>query len=163
MHLFQDLSQEILYQIALDMKLKVYEANEPIILKDEVGSSLFFVVDGKAQVISEDGNSVYGDFLPNSFFGEISLFFDTKRTASVIASTVCTVLELRKEKLDVIMNHDKSIREKITLQAEGIHQLVISRKDTVFQSKNNGMEDFDKEKTILNLKKVHDSNRLYFA
>jgi CRP-like cAMP-binding protein len=156
MYLFQDIPQEVLYQLALSMKLKIYEANEPIIRKDENGSSIFFVADGKAQVISDDGNSVYGDLLPNSFFGEIALFFDTKRTASVVASTVCTVLELEKESLDIIMNHDKAIKEKILQQAEGNHQLVISRKNTVLQSKNNGFEDFDKEKTIANLKKVCD-------
>jgi len=41
---------------------------------------------------------------PGSHFGEISLLFDCKRTASIVATNYCTFAKLTKEKFEEVSN-----------------------------------------------------------
>jgi len=79
------------------MKLFVFEQNKIIIRRGEDAHSMFFIISGEVQVESDDGNKIYAEMGQNSFFGEVALFYDIKRTANIRAKTQCTVMELDKE------------------------------------------------------------------
>jgi len=98
--------KEIISMVDLDMLknraiVKVFPAKY-IILKE--GStepySMYIVLSGKAEVWTNFNNaqrSQMATLEPGSFFGEMSLFLREPRSATVIASTDVTLLELTPE------------------------------------------------------------------
>jgi len=79
------------------MKLCIFEENKLIIRRGEDANSMFFIISGEVQVESDDGSKIYAEMGQNSFFGEVALFYDIKRTANIRAKTQCTVMELYKD------------------------------------------------------------------
>jgi len=95
--LFQQCDTGFLHQLALSMKLCIFEQNQLIIRRGDVANSMFFIISGEVQVESDDGSKVYAEMGQNSFFGEVALFYDIRRTANIRAKSQCTVMELYKD------------------------------------------------------------------
>ncbi|KAJ3168607.1 hypothetical protein HDU88_001499 [Geranomyces variabilis] len=106
--LFKDADLSLLHQLALVLKLRIYEPGASIIKKDEVGTSMYFVLDGTAEVISEDGATIYAELNATSFFGEVALLFEVNRTATVRSRTRTTLFELRKDALTAVLDQNST-------------------------------------------------------
>ncbi|KAI9206670.1 uncharacterized protein BJ171DRAFT_16301 [Polychytrium aggregatum] len=156
--LFKDGPVGFLHELALALKLRVYKPGERIINKDEIGTSMYFVVDGIAEVTSEDGSTVYAELGENSFFGEVALFFEVNRTASVQSKTGCTVFELSKDSLHSVLDKHPSLQAKMREKALENYNLFQSRQAALKQikerSKDHKTEQYDVEATIDRLKGV---------
>lgn len=95
--LFQRFDQRQLKRLANRFVSREYEAGKEIVTQGMEGIGLFVVVSGRAEAVRErlDGTKVVvNQFDPGDFFGEMALFDDGPRTASVIATepTHCLVL-----------------------------------------------------------------------
>ncbi|KAJ3118719.1 hypothetical protein HK098_005849 [Nowakowskiella sp. JEL0407] len=156
--LFKDGSVGFLHELAFALKLKTYQSMEYVIRKDEIGSSMFFVVEGSADVISDDGKTVYAEMPQYSFFGEVALFFHVHRTASVRAKTTCTLFELSKESLSKILEDHQALKETMTATAAENYELFQQRQRAIEQisqrSHKASLEAYDVEATTDRLKKV---------
>ena len=83
------------------MTTRTYQEGEYIIREGEMGSEMFTIREGVATVETPDGRSFP---LPTgSMFGEIALFLEMKRTASIWAQTKVEVLVLSKASCDEIL------------------------------------------------------------
>ena len=106
--------KEILYEIidspkfleGLAWKRCFYKAGEKIIEKGEIGSTLFFLEEGSVRVLGGaeiDGNIKINpglcDLQVGSLFGDICLYGNHRRTASVMALTDVQTLEIRSDML----------------------------------------------------------------
>ncbi len=79
--------------------------DESIIVRGDIGDSLFLIVRGVAEVVTEDGE-VISRLTSGDFFGERALLQGTPRNSTVRAATPCTCYELhRREWQDVCANH----------------------------------------------------------
>lgn len=126
-----------------------------IIRKDEVGKSMFFVVDGVAEVISEDQKAVYADLNANSFFGEVALFFEINRTATVRSRTRTTMYELSKEALEKVLEQHLELKETMAARAEENFRLFRNRQKAVEEiSEQTTADAFGIEATASRLKQV---------
>jgi len=96
--LFNDLSKDELNEIAEFTRFKTVKPREVIVRKYDPGSEMFIIVAGKVSLstVTEDGKeltfAILGD---GEIFGEISLFDNMERTATVTAveSTELLILE----------------------------------------------------------------------
>jgi len=54
--LFKNVDQAFLESLANEMHVRLFNKNDNIIVKGEVGRALFFILKGEVSVISDDGN-----------------------------------------------------------------------------------------------------------
>ena len=105
--------------LALSLSPVQYSQNDIIIKRGDVASEMYFVVKGISEVFNEEDGTVYAQFSPGSFFGEVGLFFDIKRTASVhCVSDNITLFKLTREVLDKILENYPEISQKIKSEAK---------------------------------------------
>ncbi|KAJ3092078.1 hypothetical protein HK102_010988 [Quaeritorhiza haematococci] len=139
--LFKDTSLAFLHQLALFSKVRVFNSGDIIIRKDEIADSMYFVIDGFAEVVSDNQKTIHATLPPNSFFGEVGLFFDTCRTATVraaskdkygatdesAAASQCTVVQLNKDALKKALASYPQLKQVIEAQANENFQLFQER------------------------------------
>ena len=65
--------------------------SEHVVRKGAVGKEMFFIYRGKCTVLANDNKSPLFTLKQGSFFGEIALVLNERRTASVIAASLCDV------------------------------------------------------------------------
>ena len=99
---------------------------------------MYFLIDGEAQVISDDGSTVYAELKPSSFFGEVALFYEVARTATVRASAKATMFELDKSDLGEVLEQHPQLRDTMKRTAEENWLL--------FQKRQKGVEKLVEEK-----------------
>lgn len=84
-----------------------------LVREGEEGRSMFLIEDGTVEVVTTDpsGASVVLAHLgPGDFFGEVSVLTGRPRTATVVATTPVTVIEVGKEDLDRISATHPEVR-----------------------------------------------------
>ncbi|KAI9009864.1 hypothetical protein BC832DRAFT_390499 [Gaertneriomyces semiglobifer] len=110
--LFQDSDNAFLNSVAFKMKPLVVLHGMYIFRKNDEGEEMFFIKNGKVEICGDAGN-VFATLSPGSFFGEIALFEDTKRTASARALGDVELCVLNKEDFKQIMTQHPTIAEQI--------------------------------------------------
>lgn len=113
--IFAHASQEFLAEILNYGSVRVFMPGDRIIQQGAEGNSMFILSLGLAQVVKENldyaGNSVVrnlyfiGGLTYGSVFGElVMLGVQSKRTASIVASSTCCTWEVEHEKILGILN-----------------------------------------------------------
>jgi len=97
--LFNDLSKEELNEIVDFVKFRTAKPREVIVRKYDPGKEMFVIVSGKVSLstVTEDGKELTFAILGNGeMFGEISLFDNMERTATVTAVETSELLILEQ-------------------------------------------------------------------
>jgi CRP/FNR family transcriptional regulator, cyclic AMP receptor protein len=99
--LFEGLSDDDRAALAARMNEKQYKAGQPVFGMGEQGSSMYVVLSGAVQIFlppkEKDGERVVlKDTRTGEYFGELALFDDKPRSASVDATVDTTLLELTR-------------------------------------------------------------------
>jgi CRP/FNR family cyclic AMP-dependent transcriptional regulator len=100
--LFDTLAAEDLDALARRMTERAFKAGEVVFSKGDQGSSMYVVLSGAVQIFlpgsgPDDPRVVLKDARTGEYFGELSLFDDKPRSASVEATVETTLLELTRE------------------------------------------------------------------
>lgn len=147
-----------LHHLALLVRFKSYEEQSIIIKKDDPGDSMFVIIDGSAEVTSPDGEIVYATLSVNAFFGEVCMFYDVRRTATVKAKVHTTVLELSKESLKSALEEYPELKETMMRAAQQNFELFTKRESAtnVGESKlgRQNTEELETATVMERLKKV---------
>ncbi|HXH62374.1 MAG TPA: cyclic nucleotide-binding domain-containing protein [Fimbriimonadaceae bacterium] len=121
MDLFQALRDSYLTEGLTDDQVRAIEAiSEGLICKDlqevirefDEPSDVFILVHGKARVTTNSGEPI-ARLKDGSIFGEIALFSDTQRTASVLSDGVSKFVRIDGKKLNALMDDKPEIGVKI--------------------------------------------------
>jgi CRP-like cAMP-binding protein len=91
---------------------RTYPKNSVILFEDDPGDALFVVAEGQVKVvlIGEDGREVILSVLgEGEFFGEMALIDDEPRSAHVIAMEDSTLVVLRREDFQPILEQTPAI------------------------------------------------------
>jgi CRP-like cAMP-binding protein len=118
---------------------------------------MFFILDGAAQVVSADGKTVFAELATNAFFGEVSLFYQTNRTANVRARLHTTVLEISKDALFSVVEQHPELKEVMLAKAKENYELFLKRQQglsTLKKTPSDVGEEFDLDATVERLRKV---------
>eukprot|EP01015_Nassula_variabilis_P000946 TRINITY_DN10518_c0_g1_i2.p1 TRINITY_DN10518_c0_g1~~TRINITY_DN10518_c0_g1_i2.p1 ORF type:complete len:224 (-),score=57.81 TRINITY_DN10518_c0_g1_i2:11-637(-) len=86
--------------------------------RDDVGEEMFFIIQGTVKIMSSDERTVIVRLKEGSFFGEIALLQQVRRTASVVAETVCVLYVLRKDDVDKVFQNYPELKKKLDDQAK---------------------------------------------
>ncbi len=86
-------------------------AGQAVFVKDEPGSSMYFIVQGQVRV--HDGDFEFGKFGEGDAFGEMALLDRAARSASVTALTETHLLELGQEPFYVLIEDHSDVGRHI--------------------------------------------------
>eukprot|EP01061_Rhynchopus_euleeides_P045285 TRINITY_DN8065_c0_g1_i2.p1 TRINITY_DN8065_c0_g1~~TRINITY_DN8065_c0_g1_i2.p1 ORF type:complete len:846 (+),score=308.73 TRINITY_DN8065_c0_g1_i2:717-3254(+) len=81
---------------------QVQPQESTVVVKGEIGEKMYFVSQGQLKVLSETGRKV-GSLGDGSFFGEICVLFDSRRTATIVADTHVVLFTLSKTAFKTIL------------------------------------------------------------
>lgn len=87
-----------------------------VVKQDAIGDSLFLIQSGSVQVLREepDGSQrVLGNLKEGDFFGEMALLTGRPRSATVVTTTDCKILELSKRQLTELMQKYPRIEQML--------------------------------------------------
>src|ERR671918_518694 len=105
--LFSQLAPAELQRVVEATRERTYPKNSVILFEDDPGDALYVVAQGQVKVvlIGEDGREVILSVLgEGEFFGEMALIDDEPRSAHVIAMEDSTLLVLRREDFQGILD-----------------------------------------------------------
>lgn len=92
--LFGLLSESDRHALASTVAARLYGDREPIVAQGDSGDSAYVIVEGRARVSLEPGDTDVAVLGPGQYFGEMSLLTGEARTATVRAQGDCQVLEI---------------------------------------------------------------------
>ncbi len=103
----QSLAQEIRAEFQPQAGFVHFNEGETIIRQGDVADKVYTLLDGSADAIC-DGVKV-GDINANEIFGALAVFTRQNRIASVVATSDCSVLAVRKEEFVDLIDHQPQI------------------------------------------------------
>ncbi len=106
-----------LQKLAEDVFQKTIQANEVVVAQGDEGDTMYIVIDGAlaVKVKLPDGKEIeVAVFSAGDFFGEMSLLTGAQRTASVVALTEATVLEISKADFQVLFAAQPSLASRLS-------------------------------------------------
>ncbi len=111
--LFDTLSRDDTEALAKRLSTKTFAAGSAVFNMGDKGSSMYIVSSGSVQIFLPGGEVpeervVLKDVRTGEYFGELSLFDDKPRSASVAASTDTVLLELTREDLGDHLSRSKT-------------------------------------------------------
>lgn len=95
-HFLKSAPEDIIGRLALDTEELTIQAGDTVFSKGEVGSAMYFLVDGRVRI--HDNDIVLKQLGTGEVFGEIAALSSELRTASVTAETNCTLYRLEQER-----------------------------------------------------------------
>ncbi len=101
--LFMSAPEEFLVAIGKHLRPQIHPAHDVILTEGDEAKAMFWLVRGVVAVTSRDGEAVFAELKPGSFFGEIGVLMDMPRTATIVARTKCLLLALKREDLHTEM------------------------------------------------------------
>ncbi len=105
--LFSEVARHDLERLAATATERVFEANEEIVSEGEAGDSMFIITSGEAEVLL--GDTHVADLGVRDFLGEMALFRNTPRSATVRAKTGVSTLRITQWDLDRELRDNPSI------------------------------------------------------
>jgi len=122
LELFHGASKEFVAEFADNLQELVITPDEFLFNEGDIGKKVFFVTKGELSVLTENNTKEIAKIKKGSIFGEIALFKNTPRNASVKAITFCHLYYLDKDSFDMLIPKYPSIAKKIeekVLEREG--------------------------------------------
>ncbi len=101
--IFQPLSDDDLLDLATLLKLEDYHWGFPILQKGDPASNLFIIVEGRVEVMDEDGVTL-AEIGRGNVFGEMSLLSGDKVTTTIMAMEPCKIASLSQKNFRHVLN-----------------------------------------------------------
>ena len=98
---FADLPAAELDALAAVMHVVRADAGRRVVTRDDYGTAVFFIEEGAADVLTDDGEPVKR-LGPGDTFGEIALLLTGQRTATIVAHTPMRLITLSGHEFDRI-------------------------------------------------------------
>lgn len=123
---FSEIDDLLLGEICLSLRTRIFLPKDMILFKGDIGKELFIIAKGVVEVLRDDlPPSKRFQHPPillrkGSFFGEIALIMESRRTCSVQSKTICEVNVLEQETFDSILRAHPDFARKM-------NELVVSR------------------------------------
>ena len=115
--LFQGAGAAFIREVALELESVVMTPGDTIIKAGERGRDMFFISRGTVEALAPDG-TLFRTLSDGDFFGEIALFLDQPRSATVRAVTYCDLYRLDKTMFDRTLKHFPGIADEIKALAK---------------------------------------------
>lgn len=111
---------------------RVYAAGDRVVVKDEIGNTMFFVLAGETRV--QDPKAVAPVMGPGSFFGELAVITQGPRTNTVVAQTDCLLMECSRRAVADLRKKSKTFKAAILDTYRDRLMMALLRKTALFRS-----------------------------
>mmetsp|Transcript_8756 Transcript_8756/g.12963 ORF Transcript_8756/g.12963 Transcript_8756/m.12963 type:complete len:547 (-) Transcript_8756:64-1704(-) len=109
--LFKNVSSDCLEALSKALKQVYADPKDDIIHYGDIGREMYFLAHGSVEVLTREGKQVAT--IDEGFFGEIALFYSSKRTATIRALTYCSLFQLDKVDFLRIMNSFPDLTKQV--------------------------------------------------
>jgi len=116
--LFRGISDKFLKEVSLYLRPVVYTPGDYVFREGDKGNEMYFIIKGKLKVLTGDENKTLTTLSDGDFFGELALFKDEVRNATVQATTYCDLYLLSKEVFNHVLKNYPDISSHIKKIAE---------------------------------------------
>lgn len=116
--LFSDAPESFFVKLTKALNLVQFWTQQSIVKSGEPAKSMYWILRGTVAVTSPDGESIYAELAPGSFFGEIGILFNRPRTATVIARTKVLLGVLTKDALNQVLEDYPDLEKIIRHEAQ---------------------------------------------
>lgn len=133
-NIFKEFSTDTIAYITKHSIVKEYNPGQEIILNDDSGTDVYFMLKGNANALnySKSGKSVnYAELKSGDFFGELSAVDGLQRSATVMASATCKVAVLAGRHFNFLIDNDLTF-----------NRLLLSRLVKIIRSSNERIRGF---------------------
>lgn len=103
--IFQGATEHFVEEIVMALKPEILPPHEYIIREGNWGHEMYFIKRGLVQAFSEKTGTIYRNMGEGTFFGEIALVYEQKRTASIITLTYCELFVLEKDDFKKVLEN----------------------------------------------------------
>lgn len=124
----------------------MYADGKLIVKKDDDANEMYLILNGAVEVISDDLKTVFAVMNQGSFFGEVGILLQTKRTANVRAKGPTTLLKLTRGDLQEVISKYPVI--------EGELKKAAAERYALFQKRETPTNEIVFELNMQNLMKV---------
>ncbi|KAJ3032576.1 hypothetical protein HK097_005191, partial [Rhizophlyctis rosea] len=111
--LFQDTDINFLSGVTFKMRTLIVLSGWYVFRKDDEGEEMFFIKSGKVEICNDQTGQVFVTLSEGSFFGEIALFEDCKRTASARASGDVELCLITKADFNRLLSQHPLIADRL--------------------------------------------------
>jgi CRP-like cAMP-binding protein/Fe-S-cluster-containing hydrogenase component 2 len=113
--LFGNLSDTMLEELEGKVKLKSFNQGDVIFREGDPGDSLYIMRNGFVKITKQSGDKdqIVAYLAQGSYFGEMALLEDEKRSATVSAFTKVEIIEVVKEDFNTLLGTDPKLAEEI--------------------------------------------------
>ncbi len=118
--LFRGLSEDFLEEVALALKPDVYVPGEDVFRQGHPGERMYFVISGRLRVI-RDEHSELGTLRDGDFFGEVALFTNQPRNATVRAEGYCDLYALDRQAFTRLLERYPDVGDQLRQVAQTRH------------------------------------------
>ncbi len=124
LHLFRDLKEDELEEIAQSLEEKKYEPQEVVLKQGEEGNQFFIISSGKVKVTRKTlgQEKVIGLRMERDYFGEEALLHKVRRTATIVAEEKTTALILSREAFHKLLKTMPQLRLRFKVSVDS-HRL----------------------------------------
>jgi small-conductance mechanosensitive channel/CRP-like cAMP-binding protein len=114
--LFSLLDKSQIDQLARAARQTAYGKGETIIRQGEPGESMFVLASGSANVFAKKDTTLLqvGTLQSGDCFGEVSLLTGEPRSATVVATTDCSVIEVQKLSISSLLHQHPELAEQLS-------------------------------------------------
>jgi len=112
--IFQGANLQFVEEIVMALKPEILPPNEYIIREGNWGNEMYFIKRGLVQAFSETTGSIYRNMAAGTFFGEIALVYEQRRTASIITLTYCELFVLHKDDFKKVLENYPDFASHVT-------------------------------------------------
>ncbi len=116
--LFKGAGNDFIRDVAFHLEPLILIPGDYICTKGEIGREMYFVLKGNLSVLAENNEDILATMSDGDFFGEIALFNNIRRTASVRAETYCDIYKLDKSGFDKVLQRFPHFAKKIEEKAK---------------------------------------------
>lgn len=119
--IFTDLSADQLETLVEGSHLAAYGPGEAVVQEGDEGRSTFHVLRGSVEILKEleTGHTVAVRRLgPGEVFGEMTLFLDAPRSATVRATEECLLLEIDRDSIKGLLDENPDLLERFAAMVQ---------------------------------------------
>ena len=109
---------ELIRDIAFELRPVIFTPGTVIFRAGEIGRHMYFISQGKVEVISPDGKTIMATLADGDFFGEIAILYSQRRSATVRAIDYCDLYSLDKDTFERVLTHYPDFAQYIRGVAE---------------------------------------------
>lgn len=112
-----EVSHEDLEPLAAHSVVRHYPPGASVVVQGEFGHSMFVLISGQIGIRARSGEGAQLDLgrlhQPGDFFGEVALLGRGVRSATVVAETPTTLLEIEKNRFDLLVRRNEAALEEL--------------------------------------------------